>query len=127
MITKQHVRPEADRICNSIPSRNTERDWRFEDAIVANAIAALPASVDIRAKWWNIGFQENTVSWVGCASTDGVTRYHMVKASEIGQPGLLSPRCTWMASKETDQYTSRPETFYRGSRHEPQSGHGHSA
>ena len=126
MTTKQHVRPEADRICNLIPSRNTERNWRFEDAIAALP-AALPASVDIRANWWNIGIQENTGSCVGCASTDGVTRYHMVKASEIAQPGLLSPRCTWMASKETDQYTSRPETFYRGSRHEPQNGHGHSA
>lgn len=118
MPTKQHERPEADRICNLVPSRNTEHDWGVEDAIAANAIAALPAalpaSVDLRANWWKIGNQENTGSCVGWASTDGVTRYHMVKAGKIAQPGLLAPRCTWMASKETDQFTSRPETYIEG-------------
>src|SRR4029077_1809651 len=43
--------------------------------------------------------------------TDGVMRYHMVKAGKLGQNELLSPRFTWMASKETDEFTSRPETF----------------
>ena len=108
-------RPESDRICNLIPSRNTESDWRIEDAIAANAIAspapALPAGVDLRAAWWKIGNQERTGSCVGWASTDGVARYHMVKAGKIPQPGLLSPRCTWMASKETDEFVNRPETF----------------
>lgn len=112
---KEHARPEANRICNLVPSHNTERDWRIEDAIAANAIeappAALPASLDLRAAWWNIGNQSDTGSCVGWASTDGVTRYHMVQAAKIAKPGLLSSRCTWMASKETDQFTSRPETF----------------
>lgn len=118
MTTTHSARPEADRICNLVPSRNTERDWGIEDAIASNAIAALPAalpaSVDLRVAWWNIGNQENTGSCVGWASTDGVTRYHMVKAGKIAQPGLLSPRLTWMASKETDEFTSRPETFIEG-------------
>jgi hypothetical protein len=108
-------RPESDRICNLIPSRNTERDWRIEDAIAANAIAApaaaLPASLDLRVSWWNIGDQEKTGSCVGWASTDGVARYHMVKAAKIAKPGLLSPRSTWMASKETDESATRPTTF----------------
>jgi C1A family cysteine protease len=112
---REHARPEANRICNLIPSRNTERDWRIEDAMAAAAIgappAALPASLDLRAPWWTIGDQEDTGSCVGWASTDGVTRYHMVQAAKIAKPGLLSPRCTWMAAKETDQFTSRPETF----------------
>lgn len=118
MTTTQHARPEADRICNLVPSRNTERDWGIEHALAANAIAAppaaLPASVDLRAAWWKIGNQEDTGSCVGWASTDGIARYHMVKTGKIAQPGLLSPRCTWMASKETDEFTSRPQTFIEG-------------
>jgi len=115
MPTKRSARPESNRICNLVPSRNTERDWGIEHAIAANAIAApaaaLPVSVDLRTTWWNIGNQESTGSCVGWASTDGIARYHMVKAGKIAQPGLLSPRCTWMASKETDEYINRPETF----------------
>jgi C1A family cysteine protease len=58
-----------------------------------------------------VGDQKQTGSCVGWASTDGVTRYHMVKAGKLVKTGRLSPRCTWMASKETDTYTTRPETF----------------
>jgi len=106
---------EAKRICNLVPSRNTERDWNLDHALAANAIAApaatLPPSVDLRAAWWDIGNQEATGSCVGWASTDGVARYHLVKAGKLPNTGHLSPRCTWMASKETDTYTTRPETF----------------
>jgi C1A family cysteine protease len=118
MTTTQSTRPEANRICNLVPSRNTERDWSIEHAIAASAIAApaatLPASVDLRVAWWNIGDQERTGSCVGWASTDGVARYHMVKAGKIAQPGLLSVREVWMAAKETDEFISRPETFIEG-------------
>jgi C1A family cysteine protease len=113
--TEENTRPELNRICNLVPSANTERDWRFENAIAANAIAAppaaLPASVDLRADWWNTGDQGSTGACVGWASTDGLARYHMVKSGKIAEPGLLSPRFTWMASKETDEFTNRPETF----------------
>ncbi|MGL4406866.1 MAG: C1 family peptidase [Zoogloea sp.] len=115
MPTIQIVRPEVNRICNVVPSLKIDKDWTISDALAAGAVAAapvaLPASVDLRAAWWNVGDQSNTGSCVGWASTDGVMRYHMVKAGKIPSPGLLSPRCTWMASKETDQFTSRPETF----------------
>lgn len=118
MTTEKHTTPEANRICNLVLSHNTELDWKIEHAIEASAIAApaaaLPANVDLRAAWWNIGDQEQTGSCVGWASTDGVARYHMVKAGKLSQTGRLSPRCTWMASKETDEYTSRPETFIEG-------------
>ena len=118
MTTKQHATPEANRICNLMPSRNTENDWRIENAIAANAIAApsktLPANVDLRAPWWDIGDQEATGSCVGWGATDGVSRYHFVKAGRLAQNGKLSPRFTWMASKETDEYTNRPETFIEG-------------
>ena len=111
-------RPQAERVCNLVPSRGIEKDWGIEQALEASAIAAapaaLPASVDLRAEWWGIGDQEVTGSCVGWASTDGVARFHMVKAARIARPGLLSSRCTWMASKETDTFTSRPETFIEG-------------
>jgi hypothetical protein len=118
MTTSQLTRPEESRVCNLVASRNIERDWSFNDALASRVIEApavsLPASVDLRAPWWLIGNQENTGSCVGWASADGVARYHMVKAGKIAQPGLLSPRFVWMASKETDEFTSRPETFIEG-------------
>lgn len=97
-----------------MPSLNTNKDWGIENALAANAIAAppaLPASVDLRASWWGIGNQEATGSCVGWGSTDGVARYHFVKAGRLPQNEKLSPRFTWMASKETDEFTTRPETF----------------
>lgn len=75
------------------------------------ALAALPASVDLRASWWAINSQENTGSCVGWATADGVVRWHMVKAGKIAQKQMLSPRHVWMASKETDSTTTRPESF----------------
>ena len=108
------TRPEAHRICNLRPSRDTANDWRLEHAVSAGALAAPaapPPTVDLRAPWWAIGDQENTGSCVGWASTDGVLRYHMVKANRLLQSQRLSPRYTWMASKETDTLIQRPETF----------------
>ncbi|MBS0560440.1 MAG: C1 family peptidase [Proteobacteria bacterium] len=111
------AKPEAQRICNLVPSRGTESDWRLEHAVAAGAlgaVAAPPSSVDLRAPWWNVGDQELTGSCVGWASTDGVARYHMVKAGRLGQNDRLSPRFTWMASKETDTLVNRPETMIEG-------------
>ena len=109
--------PEAHRICNLVPSLNTQSDWRIEHAVASGAlgeVAALPPNVDLRAPWWKIGDQQQTGSCVGWASTDGLLRYHMVKVGRLGQAELLSPRLTWMASKETDEFISRPETFIEG-------------
>lgn len=112
--------PESHRICNLVASHNTATDWKFEHALAAGAlkaVAAPPPEIDLRkaTPWWAIGDQERTGSCVGWASTDGVARYHMVQAGRLSQSDLLSPRATWMASKETDEFTGRPETFIEGS------------
>jgi hypothetical protein len=102
------------RILNCIPSRETERDWRIENAVGANLMAAkpvIPPSKDLRENWWKIGNQESTGSCVGWATADSVLRWQFVKASRLPKDRLLSPRFIWMASKETDEYISQPTTF----------------
>src|SRR4051794_16036080 len=102
----RRTKHEPYRICNIVPSRDTQNDWRFEDAAAAGmlgAVAAPPASKDLRAAWWKVGDQESTGSCVGWGSTDGVMRYHLVQAGKLKQNELLSPRFTWIASKETDE------------------------
>ncbi len=102
------------RICNLEPSTGTENDWGFFDSLAGGAltaIAAPPSSVDLRAAWWSINDQEDTGSCVGWASSDGIVRYHMVKAGKLTKTQLLSPRFVWMASKETDEFTTRAATF----------------
>ena len=92
-------------------------DWRFDAAVSSGAlgvVAAPPTKVDRRQSWWKIGDQEDTGSCVGWATAEGVVRYHMVKAGKLAQSEPLSPRFVWMASKETDQFTTRPETFIEG-------------
>jgi hypothetical protein len=117
-VRSSSVRPESNRICNVVPSRNTDKDWAPENAVAAGAIAAPPAappaSVDLRAAWWDIGNQESTGSCVGWGSTDGLARFHFVKAGKLAQGAKLSPRFTWMASKETDEFVSAPETMIEG-------------
>lgn len=111
---KRPPTPTVRRICNIIPSRDTDRDWKFEDVVEAGllgAVTALPPAKDLREPWWSIGEQGSTGSCVGWASTDGIMRYHLVKAGKLPQNVLLSPRYTWMASKESDEFTTRPETF----------------
>ena len=103
-----------ERILNVEPSKGTETDWTFHDSVSGGAIravAAPPASVDLRKSWWAINDQEDTGSCVGWATADGVVRYHMVKANRLRRNELLSPRFVWMASKETDEYTTRADTF----------------
>ena len=103
------------RILNCIPSQQTERDWRFDNAeqagVLAAAPAAIPAQKDLREAWWKIGNQGSTGSCVGWASGDGVLRWHFAKAGELEKNELLSVRFLWMASKETDQFISQPTTF----------------
>ncbi|MEI8187070.1 MAG: C1 family peptidase [Chlorobiaceae bacterium] len=114
MTASPESRPEAHRICNVVPSRNIEKDWNIDHAIQARAIAApatsLPASVDLRAPWWDIGDQGPTGSCVGWGSTDGVARYHFVKAGKLAQTEHLSIRLSWMGSKELDT-DPNPNTF----------------
>ena len=103
------------RILNVVPSRDTERDWSFENAeqagLLAAAPAATPASKDLREDWWKIGNQESTGSCVGWSAGDGVLRWHFVKAGRLEKNQRLSVRFLWMASKETDQFVTQPTTF----------------
>ena len=103
-----------ERILNVEPSKGTETDWKFQDSVEGGglrALAAPPPSVDLRKPWWAINDQEDTGSCVGWATADGVVRYHIVKANKLAKNQLLSPRFVWMASKETDEYTTRADTF----------------
>ena len=101
------------RVLNCLPSRDTQEDWTIENARESGAlaVAALPASKDLREPWWQIGDQGSTGSCVGWASADSVLRWHFVKAGRIAKNELLSPRFSWMAAKETDEFTFRPTTF----------------
>jgi hypothetical protein len=114
---KRAARPrQPKRILNCKPSPKTFEDWTFEhaeeaDIVTAAAVAAIPASKDLREPWWTINDQGTTGSCVGWASADSVFRWHFVKAGRLNAPDLLSPRFIWMASKETDQFITRPTTF----------------
>jgi C1A family cysteine protease len=105
--------PAKDRICNLVPSTGTGTDWSLEDAVQVGALdaVALPRAVDLRESWWDIGDQGATGSCVGWATGDGLMRYGLVKAHRLRTDEHVSPRYVWMGSKETDEFTSRPETF----------------
>ncbi len=108
MTDQTTIRPEQHRICNVVPSKGIEADWCLGHALAAGAIqappetVALPASVDLRTAWWDIGDQGPTGSCVGWGSTDSVARYHFVKAGRLAQNDHLSIRLSWMGSKEFD-------------------------
>jgi hypothetical protein len=101
------------RILNCIPSRETENDWGFDNAMSAGILAAvrIPPAKDLREKWWAINDQGSTGSCVGWATADSVLRWHFVKAGRLTVSQLLSPRFIWMAAKETGEFTIRPTTF----------------
>jgi C1A family cysteine protease len=115
--TKKSTRtskPVSKFILNCRPSKGMEQDWTPENAAEAgmlSAPAAIPASKDLRAAWWSINNQGNTGSCVGWATADSVMRWHFVKANRLTTNVKLSPRFVWMASKETDTFTTRPGTF----------------
>jgi hypothetical protein len=103
-----------NRILNCIPSKETERDWLFEnfaDAGLINTAKDPPTSKDLREPWWKIGDQEDTGSCVGWAAADGVLRWHLVKKGKLSPNEPLSPRFIWMASKELDKDDTMPTTF----------------
>ena len=119
MNAKKPKKTVVKRILNVIPSPDTQKDWRYEHAVEAG-IAAGPAAVfpptkDLRETWWDIGNQLSTGSCVGWGTADSVLRWHFAKTGRLGKTSTardkLSPRFTWMASKETDVYTSYPTTM----------------
>ena len=115
VVVKKETRAEGvKRICNLVPSKGVEKDWKFEDALASGALGAVagpPASVDLRETWWAVGDQGQTGSCVGWATAEGVVRYHMVKEKKLKKTEQLSPRYVWMSSKETDEYVQRSESF----------------
>jgi Papain family cysteine protease len=105
---------QPKRILNCRPSPKTQEDWTIETADQADMLSAparMPSTKDLRADWWKINDQKSTGSCVGWATADSVLRWHYAKAGRVPQSTLLSPRFIWMASKETDQFISRPTTF----------------
>jgi hypothetical protein len=102
------------RILNCLESKDRDKDWNFENATEAGTVgapAAIPASKDLRESWWKIGNQGTTGSCVGWGTADSVLRWHYVKANRLAKDELLSVRFTWMAAKETDEFTNAPTTF----------------
>ena len=103
------------RVLNCIQSQQTEDDWTWEDAIRAGCSALLqetiPEAYDLRRPWWTISHQRKTGACVGWAAADSVLRWHFVQAGKISQDTLLSARFIWMASKETDEFDTKPTTF----------------
>src|SRR6266511_2942065 len=107
---------DVHRILNCEPSRNQDRDWRFDTAAAAGLLSAaaaggIAASVDLRADWWTVGNQGPTGYCVGWACADSLLRWHLVKEGTIKPNEMVSPRFVWMASKETDVFVASPTTF----------------
>jgi C1A family cysteine protease len=104
-----------DRILNCVPSRDTDSDWSFADAAEADLLEAsssIPEFRDLREPaWWGIDDQRDTGACVGWAAANSVLRWHFVKAGLLPGFERLSARYLWMASKETDAFTSYPSTF----------------
>lgn len=119
MAKTSNKRAEQRRICNLVPTpeESTRADWRFTDAVEAGvfgAVRANPPNLDLRASWWTIGDQGSTGSCVGWATADGVARQVFGAVDRLPEDTRLSPRFVWMACKETDVFTSRPQTMIEG-------------
>ena len=116
---------KVKRVLNVVPSRETERDWQLEQATAAGLLrapAALPPkSKDLRETWWKVGDQGSTGSCVGWATADALLRWHFVKSGRIKNTETMSKRFIWMASKETDEFSSA-DHVHRELRHEPEGG-----
>ena len=117
MATRRKTSPY---ILNCLPSPKPEKNWTLDTAVAAglaaapsakSTAAAAAAGIDLREAWWAIGDQGNTGSCVGWGTADAVLRWHFVKAGRLGKTERLSVRYVWMASKETDPYTTRPTSF----------------
>jgi len=102
MARQKRIDAATRRILNVIPSARTEDDWGLEIALSSGVVkkaTPLPAEVDLRADWWEVGDQRETGGCVGFASADGVLRYHLVRAGKLRKNQRLSARF------------ARPQTF----------------
>lgn len=109
-------------VLNCQPSPQIERNWTLATAAAAGVYTATPsrgaeakaaagANIDLRQTWWKVGDQGATGSCVGWGTADAVLRWHFVNAGRLARNEPLSVRFIWMASKETDAYTTRPTSF----------------
>ena len=99
------------RILNRTPSRGQDQDWTHEHAESAFGALAAPASHDWRSPAWPISDQGDTGSCVGWAAAEGVMRPILARSNKIALSQSMSPRFTWMAAKETDEFRSQATTF----------------
>lgn len=104
---------KISRILNCIPSFDLQKDFTYENAMETGFVQeiAIPNSFDLRETNWKINDQGATGSCVGWATADSLLRWHFVKKGIINPTELLSVRFIWMASKETDEFNSKPSTF----------------
>lgn len=101
------------RVLNCIPSPDIQKDFTYENAMEIGFVqeVGIPETLDLRKAEWKINDQGTTGSCVGWATADSLLRWHFVKEGIITPTELLSIRFIWMASKETDEFSSRPSTF----------------
>ena len=91
--------------------------------LLAARAAAVPKSKDLRETWWKVGDQGDAPARASagrpptrcCAGTSS-------RPAGSRTPSALSKRFIWMASKETDEFTSSPTHVHRERRHEPEGG-----
>lgn len=108
------MKKNSKRIFNCVPSRKTENDWSYDDAITgsfAKKPKTIPDSIDLRAAWWTISNQGDTGSCVGWATADALLRWHFVTKKRIKNTDKFSVRFIWMSAKETDEFNKKPTTF----------------
>jgi C1A family cysteine protease len=110
---RQPDREARSRILNCLPSPEQGSDWQLGAALAASSqlTAPIPRQLDLRKPWWPVGDQGATGSCVGWATADSVLRWHFVQTGLLAKHEQLSVRYLWMASKETDEFVSRPSTF----------------
>lgn len=116
MATEKEAKLDVSKfILKCVPSVNRERDWQMSAAQAAGIhppTRSIPRSRDLRDdSWWPVGNQGATGSCVGWGTADGVLRWHFAMKRKITHQQSLSVRYIWMASKESDEFTSRPTTF----------------
>jgi hypothetical protein len=104
-----------DRVLNLIPSKGTEKDWSFEDAVKANvivdpALKKLPESKDLAYVGWKIQNQTDHGACVGMAVAD-LLNWHFTKNNLLKEDQTLSSRFIYMAAKEMDNSVDFPTTF----------------
>jgi C1A family cysteine protease len=110
---RRSVRELTHRVLNCLDSPDKEKDWTVDDARAAGMLEGdgMPREIDLRQSWWDVGDQGSTGSCVGWAAADSVIRWHFHGADRLRDREKLSVRYLWMASKETDEFQSRPTTF----------------